>query len=185
MSDASELHRRLEALLAEFGSRLKALIRNQCGPKSALDPDDVEQEVRIRLWQAIERDRNAAFGASYIQRVVVSAVIDAHRRATVRAAEPLPDEGSSEQLVDPERPDRSASSDQRMKLLEQAITELPIRRQAPLRLHLQGFSLVDIAKLTNSTDEAVRKLVTRGLTDLKARLAELGIEAGDGHAWDD
>ena len=185
MSDAAELHRRLEALLDEFGGRLKALIRNQCGAKSALDPDDVAQEVRIRLWQAIERDRNAVFGASYIQRVVVSAVIDAHRRAAVRAAEPLPDEGSFEQLVDPERPDRTASADQRMALLEAAISELPPRRQAPLRLHLQGFSLVEIARLTDSTDEAVRKLVTRGLSDLRLKLAELGIDAGEGDAWDD
>lgn len=178
MRDA-EQHARLEALLRDFGARLKALVANQCGPRSGLDPDDVAQEVRIRLWQAIERDRNATFHASYIQKVVVTTVIDAHRRAAVRAAEPLPEEGGADQLVDPARPDRTAISDQHLELLERAIAALPERRQEPLRLHLQGFSLVEIARLTHSTDEAVRKLVTRGLSELKLRLAELGMDQDD------
>ena len=41
------LQRRLEALLAEFGTRLKALIRNQCGAKSALDPAGILNPEKI------------------------------------------------------------------------------------------------------------------------------------------
>ena len=177
MSD--ELNRRYAAILDEFGVRLRRLVEIRC--RGALDPDDVEQEVRIRLWQALERDRNAPFSASYIQKAVVSAVIDAHRRAAVRATEPLPDAAGSdpEPLVEPGRPDRSASADEELRLLAQAIDELPQRRQLPMRLHLQGFSLVEIARMTASSDEAVRKLVSRGLEELKARLRELGLNGDD------
>lgn len=171
MSD--DLNRRYGALLDEFGGRLRQLVVMRC--RGTIDPDDVEQEVRIRLWQALERDRNAPFSASYIQKAVVSAVVDAHRRAAVRATEPMP-EGDADALVEPGRPDRSASADEELRLLAIAIGELPQRRQLPLRLHLQGFSLVEIARLTASTDEAVRKLVSRGLEELKTRLREMGLD---------
>ncbi len=167
------LNERYARLIDTFGVRLRRLVEIRC--RGQIDPDDVEQEVRIRLWQALERDRNAPFSASYIQKAVVSAVIDAHRRAQVRAADPLPEPGEAEDLVEPGRPDRSASAEQEVALLARAIGELPQRRQLPLRLHLQGFSLVEIARLTASSDEAVRKLVSRGLEELKARLRELGI----------
>lgn len=172
-----DLNARYARLLDEFGVRLRKLVEIRC--RGTIDADDVEQEVRIRLWQALERDRNAPFSASYIQKAVASAVIDAHRRATVRAAEPLPDPAGPEPLVEPGRPDRSASADEELKLLAQAIDALPPRRQLPMRLHLQGFSLVEIARLTASSDEAVRKLVSRGLEELKARLRESGLDGND------
>jgi RNA polymerase sigma factor (sigma-70 family) len=175
MSD--DLNRRYGALLDEFGGRLRQLVQMRC--RGAIDPDDVEQEVRIRLWQALERDRNAPFSASYISKAVASAVIDAHRRAAVRATEPLPEPGDVDAPIEPGRPDRNASADEQVRLLGIAIGELPPRRQLPMRLHLQGFSLVEIARLTASTDEAVRKLVSRGLEELKERLRELGLDDDD------
>src|SRR5437870_5604547 len=103
---SDEHHARLNRLLAEFGGRVRAAIEARCSGDQGLDPDDIEQDVRIRLWQALERDRNVVFAASYIQRVVLSAVIDASRRAQVRAAEPLPegDRPAHEALVLPEAP---------------------------------------------------------------------------------
>ena len=174
---SEDLNRRFAALIEQFGGRLRQLVQMRC--RGAIDPDDVEQEVRIRLWHALERDRNAPFSASYIQKAVANAVIDAHRRATVRATDPLPEPGDADSPVEPGRPDRSASADEEVRLLGIAIGELPLRRQVPIRLHLQGFSLVEIARLTASTDEAVRKLVSRGLEELRQRLRELGLDDDD------
>lgn len=173
-----DLDARYARLIDEFGARLRRLVEARC--RGTIDPDDVEQEVRIRLWQAIERDRSTPLTASYIQKAVASAVIDAHRRASVRAADPLPDAGDPDVPVEPGRPDRSAAADEEVRLLGEAIAALPRRRQVPLRLHLQGFSLVEIARLTSSSDEAVRKLVSRGLAELRERLRELGVDDGDG-----
>src|SRR5512144_142634 len=83
---------RLEALFRTYGAKVQALLMTYGLDKHGIDPADVEQEVRIRLWKALERDRSGAFHASYVQRVVASTVIDALRRAEVRAAEPLPEE---------------------------------------------------------------------------------------------
>src|SRR5690606_32391442 len=105
--------------------------------------DDIEQEVRIRLWKAVEREKNSALPASYIQRVVVTTVIDALRRDKPDQTTTLPEEGQEagvEALLDRVGPVRSASDGQRMDLVRAAIAELPVRRRQPVQLALQGFN---------------------------------------------
>ena len=171
------VHARLEELFRTYGARVRALLRTYGLDKHGVDPADVEQEVRIRLWRAIERDRSGAFHASYVQRVVASTVIDALRRAEVRATEPLPDEDDeSAEIGDgPVGPERSAGAVERMQGLDRCMGEIPERRRLPIALHLQGFSLQEIADLAGiPSAEAARKLVSRGLEELKARLRERG-----------
>lgn len=171
------VHARLEELFRAYGARVRGLIGTYGLDKHGIDPADVEQEIRIRLWHAIERDRSGAFHASYVQRVVASTVIDALRRAQVRATEPLPeeDEPGVEIAVSPLTPEHSAGDAERMEGLEACLAELPERRRLPIALHLQGFSLQEIADLAGiASAEAARKLVSRGLEELKSRLRELG-----------
>lgn len=174
-------HIRLEQLLRQYGSRLQALLRSHGLDRHGIDIADVEQEVRIRLWRAVERDRSGPFHASYIQRTVASAVIDALRRAEVRAADPLPedDEDAVRQLPEgPAGPERRATDSERMHSLRRCLDEIPERRRLPIALHLQGFSLQEIAELAGiPSAEAARKLVSRGMDELKTRLREAG--AGD------
>jgi RNA polymerase sigma-70 factor, ECF subfamily len=169
---------RLEALFRTYGAKVQALLMTYGLDKHGIDPADVEQEVRIRLWRALERDRSGAFHASYIQRVVASTVIDALRRAEVRAAEPLPDEDeeSAVQVGEaPIQPDRRAGDVERMQGLARCLAEIPERRRLPITLHLQGFQLQEIADLAGiPSAEAARKLVSRGLDELKVRLREMG-----------
>jgi RNA polymerase sigma-70 factor (ECF subfamily) len=177
-SPQDPLHARLEELFRTYGARVKGLLKTYGLDKHGIDPADVEQEVRIRLWKALERDRSGAFHASYVQRVVASTVIDALRRAEVRAAEPLPEEEdeSPADLGDgPVGPEQSAGDVERMQGLERCMAEIPERRRLPISLHLQGFSLQEIADLAGiPSAEAARKLVSRGLEELKSRLRELG-----------
>lgn len=174
--DSDAVDARLEQVLSDFGSRLGVLMRGYRLDRHGIDPADVEQEVRIRLWKAISRDRSGAFHASYVQRVVATTVIDALRRAEVRATEPLP-EDDDEPGHWPESgisPEQSASDEERMSGLQRCLAEIPERRRLPITLHLQGYSLQEIADVVGTSAEAARKLVTRGLDGLKSRLRELG-----------
>jgi RNA polymerase sigma factor (sigma-70 family) len=155
------VHARLEELVRAYSAKVRGLLRTYGLDKHGIDANDVEQEVRIKLWHAIERDRSGAFHASYVQRVVASTVIDALRRAQVRATEPLPEE--DDEAVE------------RMQGLERCMAAIPERRRLPISLHLQGFSLQEIADLAGiPSAEAARKLVSRGLDELKTRLRDLG-----------
>ncbi len=177
-SPSDPVHARLEELLATYGARVRGLLVGYGLDRHGIDPADVEQEVRIRLWHALERDRSGAFHASYVQRVVASTVIDALRRAQVRAAEPLPeeDDGSIDWPTTQVAPEHRAGDQERLQGLQRCLAEIPERRRLPIALHLQGFSLQEIADLAGiASAEAARKLVSRGLEELKQRLRELGL----------
>ncbi|HRQ64806.1 MAG TPA: RNA polymerase sigma factor [Xanthomonadaceae bacterium] len=177
-----DIHQRLAALLAEFGARIRALIVSHGLVRRGLDADDIEQEVHIRLWRALERDRNGLFHASYIHRIVLTAVVDAMRRHSVRAADALPEDEdghAAESLVDRLGPEQRAGESQRMAVLMRCLHELPPRRRQPVTLHLQGFGFPEIGRLVGVSAESARKLVSRGLEELKSTLREAGMDTGD------
>lgn len=177
MTPPSPTAARLQAVLAEFGARLRAAVEQHCRGNPRLDVDDIEQEVRIRLWRAIESDRIESLHASYVQRVVVTTVIDAVRRAEVRQAEPMPEEAEAAAIPDlvVAGTDAAVGSQQQVAAVMAAIEQLPARRRLPLKLHLQGYAFAEIADLVGGTAESARKLVTRGMDELKTRLAALGM----------
>ena len=161
----------LERLLAVFGQKLRTLVEVHCRPQQGLDADDIEQEVRIKLWHALERDQIQAPNASYIQRVVVSTVIDALRRSAARPAEPLPDD-AAEWASGEAGPERRAREAERMATVEAALQALPPRRAVAVRLHLAGFTPAESGKLLALSADAVRKLAERGLDELQETLKD-------------
>jgi RNA polymerase sigma-70 factor (ECF subfamily) len=177
MSFDPALRARLHQLLADYGARVRGLIEGHGIAQYGIDAADIEQEVRIRLWRALERDRNAAFHASYIHRTVLSAVIDAVRAANARPAEALPDEESaaSEALVAAgASPERLAGGAQDFSRVAACMAGLPLRRREAVALHLQGFSLREIGGAVGVSEEAARKLLDRGMQTLRERLAAQG-----------
>lgn len=176
---SAPIDRQLSALLERHGARLRALVAQHCHIEQGLDPEDIEQEVRIRLWRAMEREKNPALPASYIQRVVVTTVIDALRRVKPEQTTALPEAGQEvgiEALLDRVGPVRRASDGQRMGMVLAAIKALPERRRQPVRLALQGFTPEEIAELLDMTATMAKNLMYRGLYELRDRLREAGLE---------
>jgi RNA polymerase sigma-70 factor (ECF subfamily) len=173
---------RLDQLLNRFAARVRAQIQSNRLIQHGIDPDDVEQEVRIRLWHALERDPNGEFPASYIQKVVVTVMVDALRRSQARPAEALPDpqRGEAELPDAGVVPERAATDAQQMARLGECLAALTPRRRRALQLYLQGYALQEVADLNGLTLDAARKLVYRGLDEVKQRLATLGMDAYEG-----
>jgi RNA polymerase sigma-70 factor (ECF subfamily) len=172
----TQISARLDQLLTRFAARMRAQIDSNRMIQQGIDADDVEQEVRIRLWKALERDPNADFPASYIQKVVATVLVDALRRAQARPAQALPEPGDGQaDLLDPGvRPDRAASEAQQLAQLESCLAALSPRRRRPLQFYLQGYALQELADLNGLTLDAARKLVYRGLEEVKQRLVACG-----------
>jgi RNA polymerase sigma factor (sigma-70 family) len=173
----TSISHRLDQLLQRFAARVRVQIESNRLMQQGIDADDVEQEVRIRLWRALERDPNAEFPASYIQKVVATVLVDALRRSQVRPAEalPEPEEGEAELPDAGARPERVAMDAEQIAKLGRCLEALPPRRRRPLQLYLQGYALQELADLNGLTLDAARKLVYRGLEELKQRLAALGM----------
>lgn len=179
MRDDREVERRLEAMLAEHGGALRAAISRSC--PAGVSQDDVAQDARVRLWNAIKSEREITNGASYVYRVAVTATLDAVRRMKARREESLEIETrDGERSM--ELPAGAGSDPERQtsrKLLEEKIGRAmarlqPNRRQA-VSLHLQGFTSDEVAGLAGWTEAKARNLIYRGLEDLRSELREAGI----------
>src|SRR5688572_7860125 len=79
-----EAPRDIASVLSRFGRMVKLSLRAHNLTRHGIDDEDVEQEVRIRLWTALEREPGKELPAAYVQKVVFSAVVDAVRRERVR-----------------------------------------------------------------------------------------------------
>src|SRR5882672_2119753 len=84
----------LEHVLQRFGGLL-ARAGLERGLSQA-DLDELRQDVRIRLWRALEQgERIERVPASYVHRTAVTAALDLIRRRRARPTEPLTSEHDS------------------------------------------------------------------------------------------
>lgn len=168
--------REFDQVMAAHEPLLRSRVLAQVGASQGLDADEIVQDVRIRLWQALSGPREIANLAAYLRTTVVSVVIDALRRRTARREDPL------ESMTEPvdartgEDPAQRADRAQRVADARAAIAALPERRRVPAQLLLQGFTTREIALMQGSTEATVRNLAYRGVEEVRAALRERGIE---------
>lgn len=181
MNDASRppLPDLLTAMLDAFKGRLRALVLQRCPQELGIDPDEVEQEIRIRLWKSLQGERTIDHPASYLHKTALSVIVDLVRRrsarpdlsmaqaldTTLEADTNLPDEGG---------PERTTERHAFAQAVMQAVAALPERRRRPVQLHLQGFGTAQIGALLQISEPTARNLVYRGLDELRERLAAQG-----------
>jgi len=145
----------------------------------------LEQDARLRLLAALRRESEIHDLASYIYRVAASATIDAIRRLKARREEQLDPGGDGEPGL--ELPVEAAGSGERalerrrlLEKVEAVVDGLEARRGQVVRLHAQGFTTVEMARLMGTTEPAARNLLHRALKELRQRLRERGLTyAGD------
>jgi RNA polymerase sigma factor (sigma-70 family) len=150
---------RIEALVDRWGGVIQKAAR-QYGLSSS-DLDEVTQDVRVRLWNLIERDGiGADINATYAWRAASSAAIDLVRRDRLnRGALTV----AIESAPIPQAPDDTDL----LARLDEALRSLQPSRRVAVRLHLDGSSLSEIATILGWTHAQARNQVYRGLADLK------------------
>jgi RNA polymerase sigma factor (sigma-70 family) len=160
------LSQRIEALVERWGGVILKAAR-QYGLSSE-DLDEVTQDVRVRLWNLIERDgMGADINATYAWRAASSAAIDLVRRDRLHREMRVV---TFDQAPTPQAPDDTDL----LARLDEAIALLQPSRRVAVRLHLDGASLTDIAHVLGWTHAQARNQVYRGLADLKRLLAPDG-----------
>jgi RNA polymerase sigma-70 factor (ECF subfamily) len=175
------MHGDFEQLLERYGRLLRAQIARHCSNRPGIDVAEVEQEARLRLWKAMS-EKDLRDPASYIYRVAVSATIDAVRKVIARREDPLPDpneDGAGRPFLQAEAstsPDAILERKETAAAVARAIESLPLNRRQAVALHLQGFTLGEIAALLRWSEAKVRNLVYRGLEDLRESLRSKGID---------
>jgi RNA polymerase sigma factor (sigma-70 family) len=167
-----------EVILDKFSASIKASIRRFGLERSGIDPEDVFQEVRIKLWKKFAHEKNISHQASYINRVVNSALIDQIRKA--RRQEKLIYHEKQKWLVEEQgRPDASAQDSVFREMIFEAADSLMESRRKVVKLFLSGLTMDEISLTLNWSKDKTRNLLYRGLSDLKRKLKDRGIEYED------
>ena len=170
--------------LEAYAEEIRSAAARACPRDAGVDPDELAQEIRLRLWKALPSARKIEEPASYIRKVAATAAIDAVRRVRARKEEPLrvtpsaEDSGAVEPTASaPEAsPERVAASRELSRALAGALERLAESRRHAVRLYLRGFSSAEAAILLGWTEPRTRMLLYRGLEDLRNDLRRMGIE---------
>lgn len=114
------------------------------------EAEDIVQDALLRLWQLKSEDiRNAESMAKVITR---NLSIEHVRRRHVMVDI---DEGKLEI-------DEHAHDEEQIERIMNLINQLPTMQQTVIRLrHIDGLQMADIAKLTGTTEQAVRQSISR------------------------
>ena len=168
----------LESLLARFGELLRRAGRRR--GLAEQDVDELLQDVRIRLWKALETsEKISTVTASYAYRTAQTAAVDLIRRRRARRETSLRMVGEgapADGVPTVAAPQLDGLTRQEVtRRLEDALGELAQARRVPVQMYLAGYPREEIAQLLGWTEAKTRNLLYRGLADLRTRLASWGI----------
>lgn len=169
----------IEALVRRWGEVIRRAA-SRFGLTDA-EHDEVVQDVRIRIWRALERQggRTEALLPGYAYQAATSAAIDlVRRRRGGRKVTLVPIDSIAESRVHLSSSSQGGDEEALAARMEQALTTLSMERRVAVQLHLRGRSLGEIGRMTGWTAAKARNLLYRGLTDLKANLQSAEGAAG-------
>jgi RNA polymerase sigma factor (sigma-70 family) len=144
-SSITEAEARFNAVLKEYGRFLRQAIIQFCPKDLGLQFSDIEQEAQLRLWRALQSEREIQNPTSYLYRIAVTATLDAIRRVKAKREDQLLiAEEEEEETSEPHRlvtgpehaPDLLAERRQMMRKVEAALARLPENRRRAVGLHL-------------------------------------------------
>lgn len=164
----------IERILKEITPRLRAQLSKLGCPANSPESDDLLQESMVRLWKALEnRGGKLEFINSYAKKVVFSVYINEANR--IRRENKLIYTAGGERRNEYEAAGGRADPSKPLKeAVLASLSALPEARRHVIRLHMDGFSLSEIALLNQWPFSKVRDYYYRGIEELRGRLARKG-----------
>lgn len=168
-----------EDILDRFSRFIVFQIQKFSPQQKGIDPDDVLQDVKIKIWKILNDEKKIDNYASYIKKIVDSSVIDQLRR--MRREEHILFSEMQRRIAEKKNAYTKEDIDEQKlkKILEEAVDSLLESRRKAVKLHLLNMSLEEISEFFNWSRHKTRNLLYRGLNDLKQKLKEKGIEDDD------
>ena len=165
-----------ESILNKFSRFVKVNIQKFNVQKNGIDPEDISQEVRIKIWKILEDEKKIKNFASYIRKVINSSVIDKLRKLKKEKGIYVHEKHKwiSEQKSNYHN--NISLEDGTKKIINGAMESLIESRRRVVKLFLLNMTIEEIAIYFGWTKDKTRNLLYRGLSDLKKTLKEKGIE---------
>jgi RNA polymerase sigma-70 factor (ECF subfamily) len=139
--------------------------------------EDIAQQVFIRIWKSARRYVPRAKFTTWLLKITRNLVFNELRRAKRRAQVSLqPEPGAEEIPLKDETnpaPDASLLEDELQRAIEEAIMQLPeSQRMALVLRRYEQLSYEEIAEVLDLSVPAVKSVLFRARTELRARLSK-------------
>lgn len=152
--------------IEELSRSVRAILLHRFPGLSPQDLEDIEQEVKLKIWKMAAGGKNIRYFRSYLWKTVYTTALDVLDDRLDRLLE---EEGGA-----PEGLDSSAERSEGVLTLRAAIAELPPGRKQVVNLHLDGLGLEESAARLGWSTNRVRHLFYRARLELKRKLAGTG-----------
>lgn len=176
--EKDRLHK-FERLVEKYSRFIESQILQFNPQKNGIDPDDIFQEVKIKLWNVLTDEKKIYSYSSYIKKIVNSCVIDQIRKS--RREEGVISNEKRKKISDRRSyyKKHNSSEEELKNMVGEAVGSLMESRRRVVKLFLLNMTLEEIAIFLNWSEAKTRNLLYRGLDDLKKMLKEKGIEYED------
>jgi RNA polymerase sigma-70 factor, ECF subfamily len=160
-------------ILENYAQFLNIHVRKYDLQKYGLDPEDILQDVRIKLWKLINDEKMIFSPGSYLKKVIASSVVDHLRKA--RREDVLLRHEKQKHIAEIGHSYSKEAARKRMfeETVGRAVSRLIHSRRQVVKLYLLNFSVQDISSYMNWSVDKTRNLLYRGLADLRKSLKDL------------
>ena len=172
----------IENTIERFSLLIRSSIRKTSPQIDQSDMDDIEQEVKIKIWREIlQSEKEIHNFGSYIWKMTYTTTCRVMKKLFAQKRQLLPQIENSVSIEDfPQvlvhNPDRQYEQKELIDLIRKAVDALIESRRQVLKLYLIGMDLDEISEFFNWSDGKTRNLLSRGLADLRQGLLEKGIQ---------
>ncbi len=180
-----DLEQSTQDVIERFALLIKKVIQKNLHRSDDIDLEDIEQEVRLKIWAFLKKGKDVQNLPSYIKKVAYSSTIDELRKmrkqAPARELQSRADRDALGDLLSSKWPSQSPQDELEWKETRAAvrslIEELGEDRKHVLLLYLAGMSIEEISEFCRWDRIKVRHLLYRGIGDLREKM---GRPSGDG-----
>ncbi len=168
----------LKNIIDKFSSLIRHVIAANLHKTDDINLEDVEQEVKVKIWKFLKKGKKVDNFPSYIKRVAYTATIDELRK--MRKQNPTSETMGLKSIYSMSRinelrnpkdsPELLLESQEMQESLKNLIDSLGENRKQVLRLYLVGMSIEEICEFFDWDKTKVRHLLYRGIDDLKEKM---------------
>jgi len=153
---------RTPEFIEDLARSVRAILLRRFPGVAGEDIEDIEQEVKLKIWKMAAGGKNFRHLRSYLWKTVYTTALD--------VLDGRPERPAEEGQAAPDVPDSSAGSPERTLAVREAIAGLPPRRRQVVDLHLEGLGIEESARRLGWSTNQVRHLFYRARAELKAAL---------------
>lgn len=173
-----EIESNIKDIIDKFSTLIRYVILKNLHKTDNIDFEDIEQEIKIKIWQLVKKGKKVEKLPSYIKKLAYTATVDELRK--MRKQAPTKEFknlkniylDSKSDIIEEgiNSPEMLLEEKELKSSLRELIDSLSNNRKQVLRLYMKGMSIEEICEFFNWDKIKVRHLLYRGINDIKEKI---------------